>query len=173
MLFCSRGKKDSFDQEMGVHSVIEVRPATRDLIELIAGWQVTMAVESENIDLDRQTVISGVTRVFDEPAIGYYLVAVVDGTPAGCCLVLREWSDWRNGEFLWIHSVYTVPSYRRRGVFQSIYRYLENKVKSAADLRGLRLYVDRRNHAALATYQSLGMTDEHYRLCEWMKEDHS
>ena len=149
--------------------MIEVKPATRELIELLADWQVAMALESESLKLNRKTVISGVTRVFDDPAIGYYLVASMNGQPAGCCLVLREWSDWRNGEVLWIHSVYTAPPSRRSGVFKSIYKFLEQRVKSTPELRGLRLYVDRNNHAALSAYESLGMNAEHYRLCEWMK----
>lgn len=151
------------------NSKIRVARATRDNIEIIARWQVAMAQESESMSLDLSTVLQGVTRVFDDPQIGYYLLAMEDNTAIGCCLVLREWSDWRNGDVLWIHSVYTLPVHRRKGVFKSLYRFLATEVKASKNIRGLRLYVDRGNTVARKTYESLGMNRDHYDLYEWMK----
>lgn len=151
------------------NSKIRVARATRDNIEIIARWQVAMAQESESMSLDLSTVLQGVTRVFDDPQIGYYLLAMEDNTAIGCCLVLREWSDWRNGDVLWIHSVYTLPAHRRKGVFKSLYRFLATEVKASKNIRGLRLYVDRGNTVARKTYESLGMNRDHYDLYEWMK----
>jgi GNAT superfamily N-acetyltransferase len=150
--------------------LIQVIQAKREHIDLIANWQVAMALESEGMQLDLPTVQSGVTRVFDDPSTGYYLVAAKNEVAVGCCLVLREWSDWRNGTVLWIHSVYTHPDYRRHGVFASIYAYLKKKVAETSTLRGLRLYVDKANEPAMTAYKNLGMTAEHYHLYEWMKE---
>lgn len=150
--------------------MIKVTPATREHIELLASWQVAMALESEGMPLDLPTVVKGVTRVFDEPQIGYYLIATQNENSAGCCLVLREWSDWRNGFVLWIHSVYTHPAHRGRGVFKAIYNHLKLGVQSSPDLRGLRLYVERANKPAINTYNALGMNAEHYHLYEWMKD---
>jgi ribosomal protein S18 acetylase RimI-like enzyme len=42
-------------------------------------------------------------------------------------------------------------------------------VDSDSTLRGLRLYVDKSNTKAIATYESLGMNQEHYHLFEWLK----
>ena len=36
-------------------------------------------------------------------------------------------------------------------------------------IRGLRLYVDKRNQAAARVYEKLGMTREHYDLFEWLE----
>lgn len=149
--------------------MLSVSQAAREHIQIIANWQVSMAFESEGMKLDLPTVVAGVTKVFDDPQIGFYLLAFKDGTPVGCCLVLREWSDWRNGFVLWIHSVYTRPSERREGVFKAIYRHLKNSVMDHQDLRGLRLYVDRNNAVARHVYGKLGMTCDHYELFEWMK----
>lgn len=149
--------------------MIEVHVATREDVGTIANWQMAMAFETEQMRLDPDTVRRGVTHIFDYPETGYYLIAKIDGLPVACTLVLYEWSDWRAGCVLWIHSVYVVPEKRQSGVFRSIYRHLETLVADDTSLRGLRLYVDKSNHAAIRTYTSLGMRSDHYELFERMK----
>ena len=87
----------------------------------------------------------------------------------GCLLTIPEWSDWRNGTVLWIHSVYVAPEFRKRGVFQTLYSHLKDNVAHSTDLRGLRLYVDKTNSVAQKVYSELGMNNQHYHLYEWMK----
>jgi GNAT superfamily N-acetyltransferase len=110
-----------------------------------------------------------VHAVYGDPGKGHYYVAEVDGQVAGSLLTIDEWSDWRNGTVLWIHSVYVRPEFRRRGVFRALYAHLKQKVESDAGLRGLRLYVEKDNRVAQNTYADLGMDGEHYKLFEWMK----
>lgn len=129
-----------------------------------------MAVESEGLELDPGTVGLGVAAVFDHPERGRYLVAEVAGEVAGSLLLIPEWSDWRNGTVLWIHSVYVVPAMRRRGVFRAVYRHLKNMVEQDRALRGLRLFVERDNAVAQRVYAELGMDDQHYRMFEWLKD---
>lgn len=40
----------------------------------------------------------------------------VDGEFAGSLMITFEWSDWRNGYYWWIQSVFVRPQYRGRGV---------------------------------------------------------
>ena len=152
-------------------SPIRLRPARHDDAAFIAECQIAMALETEDLRLDPEVVRRGVAGVFERPEQGAYWLAELPDLdrPAGCLLTLYEWSDWRNGTVLWIHSVYVAPHARRRGVFRGIYTYLKNKVEADADLKGLRLYVDRRNESACEVYTRLGMSDEHYRLFEWLK----
>lgn len=138
-------------------------------LETIAHWQVAMALESEGMKLNLATVLRGVSHVFENSVIGFYVMAEIDSKPAGCTLVLSEWSDWRAGYVLWIHSVYTAPEFRRQGVFRAIYSFLKAKVEEDSSLRGLRLYVDKSNQAAIDTYHKLQMNGDHYHLFEWMK----
>jgi hypothetical protein len=42
-------------------------------------------------------------------------------------------------------------------------------VNADDSLRGIRLYVDRRNVRAQEVYTRLGMNGEHYQVFEWMK----
>jgi len=128
-----------------------------------------MAKETEGIDLDRNIVIKGVRGVFEEPARGTYWVAEEDGRILGVLLTIPEWSDWRNGTVLWIHSLYIVPEARKRGVFKRLYMNLKMQVEQSDELRGLRLYVDKTNKSAQKVYEKLGMNKDHYELYEWLK----
>ena len=148
---------------------IHVRPAAGRDHHTIVAFQRRMAHETENLTLDETTVAVGVRTVLEEPARGCYWLAELDGQVVGCLLTLPEWSDWRNGTVLWIHSVYVRPEFRRRGVFRALYRHVARIVERDASLKGLRLYVDRRNLAACKTYEALGMDGEHYQLYEWLK----
>ncbi len=135
----------------------------------IATSQVAMALETENLKLDPETVNRGVMAVLNDSHKGEYYIAELDNEPVGCLLTLPEWSDWRNGTVLWIHSVYVIPPLRGSGVYRNLYLHLKEKVTNEPSLRGLRLYVDKTNQKAQAVYQKLGMTKEHYELFEWMK----
>ncbi len=150
-------------------SDIRIRNASRADIESIVLWQVAMAKETEDFALDPQTVTRGVTHVFEHPGTGFYLIAEMDRIPCGCMLVLSEWSDWRAGTILWLHSVYIEPLKRRRGIFASMHAHVKNLVTTDPNLRGLRLYVDRSNHNAASVYRKLGMSSDHYELFEWVK----
>jgi ribosomal protein S18 acetylase RimI-like enzyme len=100
-------------------------------------------------------------------ALGFYLVAeAADGQVAGSLMVTTEWSDWRNGRFWWIQSVYIQPDWRRRGVFRALYRHLTEIAEDEPDVCGFRLYVERENAAAQATYRALGMHEGVYRVYE-------
>ena len=127
-----------------------------------------MADETEGIALHRPTVEQGVLAVFDDARKGAYWIAEVDGEPAGCLLTVPEWSDWRNGTVLWVHSVYVVPEARRRGIFRKMYETLKITVDESPDLHGIRLYVATENTGAQETYRVMGMDDGRYHLFEWM-----
>ena len=150
---------------------ITVRKGRLEDEEAIARFQQRMAMETEGISLDPETVGRGVRAVFEDPSKGEYWVAEEKGRTVGVLLTVPEWSDWRNGTVLWIHSLYVVPEFRGRGVFRRLYDTLRRKVRESEDLKGLRLYVDRRNAAAQAVYEKLGMNRDHYFLYEWLKDE--
>ncbi len=141
-------------------------PGDRDTI---VGFQVAMAQETEDLDLDPATVTAGVQAVFDDPQKGEYWIAEREGDIVGSLLTVPEWSDWRNGTVLWIHSVYVVPGARKQGVFRKLYENLQTRVVSSDGLKGLRLYVETENGNAQRVYEKMGMSAEHYKLFEWLK----
>jgi len=144
-----------------------IRPAERSDALAVAEWNGAMAWETEHKRLDPNVLQRGVTAVFDEPRRGFYLIAERDGQPVGCLLVTYEWSDWRNGDFWWIQSVYVAPDARRLGVFRALYGDAASRARQA-DAVGLRLYVETENARAQRTYRELGMEECRYLMYEQM-----
>jgi GNAT superfamily N-acetyltransferase len=149
--------------------MIEIRKAKLSDCEHIVDLQLAMARETEGLELDRDIASKGVRGVFEEPSRGIYWVAEEQGEILGVLLAIQEWSDWRNGTVLWIHSLYVVPKARGHGVFKKLYLNLKEKVEQSPELVGLRLYVDKKNKAAQKIYEKLGMRRDHYELYEWLK----
>jgi ribosomal protein S18 acetylase RimI-like enzyme len=104
--------------------------------------------------------------VFDNPARGFYTVAELNGEIVGQMMITFEWSDWRNGWFWWVQSVYVREDARRGGVFRAIYRAIEAQAQADPTVIGLRLYFDTDNTRAQATYRALGMADTSYGMME-------
>lgn len=151
-------------------SFITIRKATKQDYETIIDCQIKMADETEKLTLNRDTVSKGVFEILNDSPLGYYLVAENEqNLVLGVMMVLYEWSDWRNGKVLWIHSLYVLPIYRKLGVFKTFYSYLKNIINSSDEYKGLRLFVEKNNRNAQKAYESAGMTNEHYELFEWLK----
>ena len=136
----------------------------------IVEFQIAMAVETEQIRIDRMVCTAGVAAVLRDEKLGRYYVGEIDGEVAASTLITYEWSDWRNGMVWWIQSVYVLPGERKQGVYAGLYRYIQELAQRDDHVRGIRLYVDRRNAPAQHVYTRLGMNGEHYQVFEWMKE---
>ena len=145
------------------------RKATLADIPGIARFQIDMARETEDFALDPQVLIRGVRAVFEDPSRGQYYVADRQDRAVASALITYEWSDWRNGAVWWIQSVYVVPEARRQGVYAGLYAYIKSLAEADETVRGIRLYVDRRNTRAQLVYSRLGMDGQHYQVFEWMK----
>jgi len=146
-----------------------IRQANPTDSESIVEFQLAMAMETEQLQLDLPTVIKGVAAVMADSSKGIYYVAEVNGQVVGSLLTTFEWSDWRNGTVLWIQSVYVRPEYRKRSVFSHLYKHIREMVSANTQLRGIRLYADKTNTSAHGVYEHLGMSAEHYQMYEWMK----
>lgn len=143
-----------------------IRPAAAADVAHLVEFNRAMAAESEDKGLDTQVLERGVRYLIDHPAEGFYLIAERAGVPVGTLMVTYEWSDWRNGRFWWIQSVYVVPAERRRGVYRALHAHVRERARQDPQACGLRLYVERDNVGAMATYRALGMSETRYRLYE-------
>jgi GNAT superfamily N-acetyltransferase len=143
-----------------------VRPASRGDVDVLVEFNHAMAAESEDKSLDLDRLRAGIEHLFDAPEDGYYLVACEGDAPVGALMVTYEWSDWRNGRFWWVQSVYVRESHRRRGVYAALHRHVRDGARADPACCGLRLYVEVENGGAMATYRRLGMVETHYRLYE-------
>ena len=144
----------------------EIRDARPADAAFLVDCNAAMATETEGKRLPRDVLARGIAGVFEQPGRGFYLIAWLAGEPVGCLLVTTEWSDWRNGDWWWLQSVYVVPGARRRGVFRALHAEVERRARAAGGVVGLRLYVEADNHAAQATYRAFGMGEAPYRLME-------
>lgn len=150
---------------MGTATIL-VRTATARDAEEIVEFNLALAAESEGRTLRREVVSRGVARVLADPTLGTYFVAEIEGRVVGQLLITREFSDWRNGHFWWIQSVYTRPEARQRGVYRALHEHVERAARAAGDVCGLRLYVDRGNVGAQRTYARLGLKATAYDFYE-------
>jgi ribosomal protein S18 acetylase RimI-like enzyme len=146
------------------------REAFFEDLPVITDFQIAMAEETEQLRLDPQVCAQGVFAVLSDSKLGRYYVCEQDGAVVASTLITYEWSDWRNGVVWWIQSVYVSPSARGQGVYGGLYQHLQTLADANPQVRGIRLYVDRRNSAAQEVYTKLGMNGEHYRVFEWMKD---
>jgi GNAT superfamily N-acetyltransferase len=81
-------------------------------------------------------------------------------------MITYEWSDWRNGDFWWIQSVYVEEKYRGQGVFRTLFKHVLGLARTRTDVCGIRLYVERTNQRAQNVYEQLGMQRSHYEMFE-------
>ena len=154
---------------------LRIREAHARDRDLLAEWAIAMAWETEHKKLDPDTVRRGVAAGIADPAKARYFIAMDEAdvagretiaAPVGTLMLTREWSDWRDGEWWWIQSVYVPSAHRRKGVFAALYRHVEKLARDSAGIIGLRLYVERENDNARKTYASLGMVDASYAIFE-------
>ena len=165
----AKNSRDSLPEESHLNSDVTYRDATRrDAIDIV-DFQIAMARETENLELNRHILMRGVEAVFEDRNLGRYFVAEAENDVIGSLLITPEWSDWRNGVVWWIQSVYVKAEYRGRGVYRGLYLHVQSLAEKNESVKGIRLYVDRTNTAAQAVYRRLGMNGEHYTVFEWMK----
>ena len=152
---------------MNLHSTI-IRSASPDDISDIAQFNIAMAQETEERQLDPETIQSGVSGVIQNHAHGFYLIAERDQVAVGSLLITFEWSDWRNGTLWWIQSVYVKPEHRRTGIFKALYDAVISRAHDTENVRGIRLYVEQENLGAQSVYQKLLMQKTPYQMYERM-----
>jgi len=145
-----------------------IRRAREKDILIIDTFNRGMALETENHQLPKNVSISGVTRLFEQPEFGFYVVAELEGEVLASLLVTYEWSDWRDGLIWWIASVYVRPEHRRKGIFRKLYSFVREAAEKIEDVRGIRLYVHDENTSAQETYKQLGMKQTEYHVFEEM-----
>lgn len=148
---------------------INIRKATEADIDAIVTFNIAMALETEELHLNEAMLSAGVKAVFQDEKKGFYFVAEVDGITRGCLMITYEWSDWRNGLFWWLQSVYIEKDFRRKGLFKSLFEKTQALIQDIDEVVGIRLYVEKDNTRAQETYLNLGMKKTNYYLFEEKK----
>lgn len=152
--------------ENGMNDGLKVRAAKREEVPILVDFNWKMAWETEQLELDRARLTAGVRGIFERPERGFYLLAQIGDEVVGMLMVTTEWSDWRNGNFWWIQSVYVAEAFRKRGVFSALYREVRQRASETPDVCGCRLYVEQENTRAQQAYRQKGFKETHYHLYE-------
>lgn len=147
-----------------------IRQALSQDIAELAEFNISMARETEGAELIPEVIASGVKGMIENPQRGYYLVVELDNGIQASLMVTTEWSDWRNGMFWWIQSVYVRPAYRRQGLYRELYARVKELAEQEPSVCGFRLYVERENTNAQKSYESLGMVETEYKLFEELQQ---
>ena len=148
---------------------MKIRKADENDFEIIAEYNYYLAYETEDKKLDKDILIKGVKRILSDETKGIYHVCEVDGKVVGQIMYTYEWSDWRNGTFIWVQSVYVHKDYRGKGIFKALYNKVKEICDSSNEYVGVRLYVERENYNAQKTYQKIGMSECNYYMYEYEK----
>jgi len=141
-------------------------------IETISAFNAALARETEARTLDAHVLRLGVEAILQDPHKGWYAVAVShpeSAQPAviGQMLITFEWSDWRNGIFWWLQSLYVDQAYRQQGVFRQLYDYVYEQARTNPEkVCGFRLYVERENYQAHQAYAHTGLQKTAYQMHE-------
>ena len=145
---------------------IVVRRAAAADVAVVCEFNRLLALETEGKTLDPERLLSGVTAVLNDADKGLYFLALEGTQVLGQMGLTYEWSDWRNGWFWWIQSVYVRSAVRRRGVCSLILEHIRQAARADPLVIGLRLYVERDNTRAQATYQKMGLEWTTYQVME-------
>lgn len=149
---------------------ILIRSANLGDADTLVEFNRAMALETENRRLDPTILREGIRAFLEGPKYGFYTVALFPEAnayqPIGQLMITYEWSDWRNGLFWWIQSVYVVPERRGQGVFRAMHDHVLAKAKADSQVCGMRLYVERENRRAQTVYQRVGLTPSVYTVFE-------
>lgn len=147
---------------------MRIRLATSADATVLVEFNAAMALETEGKNLLPEVIGAGVRGLLNNPVAGFYVLAETERVVAAL-MITKEWSDWRNGSFWWIQSVYVRPEARRQGVYRRLYRHVQEMAAKDPQVCGFRLYVERENSAAQAAYAALGMKETRYLVFEELK----
>jgi ribosomal protein S18 acetylase RimI-like enzyme len=145
---------------------MQIRKGQTTDLQALVNFNQAMALETENLQLDRDTLTLGVSTLLDHPEKGCYLVAELGGEIVGSLMVTFEWSDWRAKNYFWIQSVYIRPENRRQGIYGKLYQAVKDLAKDQGGAASFRLYVENENISAQKTYEALGMEQSYYLMYE-------
>jgi len=155
---------------MGIPDHLNVRLAKPEDAVRIASFSAAMALETEGRRLDLDRLHDGTIALLNSPDRGFFMVAELeqadDRQLLGQLMITYEWSDWRNGTFWWIQSVYVDPAWRRQNVFRRMHDAVMTTAKTSPNVCGVRLYVEKSNDVAQAVYRKVGLTPSSYAILE-------
>ncbi len=153
----------------GEHAAdFHIRVAHAGDLDALVAFNTSLAWETEGRQLEPTRLRAGVESILSDAARGMYVVMErrSSGQVIGQLMITFEWSDWRNGFFWWLQSVYVHKDWRRRGVCKQLYGHVVREAERRGNVAGIRLYVEQDNAVAQTVYSRLGLSPPPYRVFE-------
>ena len=135
---------------------------------MLVEFNAAMALETEGKELLPDVIGAGVRSLLGNPAAGFYLLA--EAGQRG-----RLADDHQGMERLAERHLLVDPERLRAtrvpppGRVQGLYRHVQELAAKDPAVCGFRLYVERENERAQATYSALGMKQTRYLVFEELK----
>jgi hypothetical protein len=98
ILIIDRPNSTMSEEACPTPSVVTVRDATLADLQFLVDGNAAMALETEDLVLDKDTLRMGCAAMLNDRNKGFYLMADCEGITAGQLMVTYEHSDWRNGK---------------------------------------------------------------------------
>lgn len=149
-----------------MENTLEVRIATRDDAKEIAKFNVIFAKETVDKNLSLALTTEGVHQVFAKFNNGFYVIAKREENVVGVAMVTREWSDWSNGAFYCIQSIFAMHDADEQIIHDALFDKVKKLAKEHYDVCGLRLFVHKDDTETQKAYEKLGLVKTKYQLFE-------
>ena len=117
--------------------------------------------ESLEMPVQQEKLLPGVSAPIKDLSKGMYLVATEahKSELIGCLMITYEWDPGNNAFTWWIQEVFVDSNWRRKGVFQALYKHTIKMAKDKGNVCSIKLHVNHNNLNAQKIYKRLGMTD--------------
>lgn len=142
--------------------------------KILTNHLIQMAIDSENLVLDRSIVEAAIKNILSNPKRNYYICLVRndenENKIIGMNLVYYEYNIMKRKRQHWIGSLFITEEYRRKRLFKDyILKYnvyqLQERINNDSDESclgkyngSIKLYVDIDNKQAIETYKKTGFT---------------
>ncbi|MDD3343969.1 MAG: GNAT family N-acetyltransferase [Sulfurospirillaceae bacterium] len=140
--------------------------ATRDDAKEIAKFNVIFAKETVDKNISLALTTEGVHQVFAKFNNGFYLIAKIENEVVGVAMITREWSDWSNGAFYNIQSIFVIHNDHEQAIHDALFEKAKSLAKEHYDVCGIRLFVHKDDKETQKAYEKLGLSKTKYRLFE-------
>jgi len=141
-------------------NILTIRLARMEDAKKLAEFcEARMGVDNEPVQPEK--LLPGVTAPIKDLSKGMYLVATEQHKSEliGCLMITYEWDTGNNAFIWWIQDVFVDSNWRRKGVFQALYKHTIKMAEDKGNICTIKLHVNHNNLNAQKTYKSMGMTD--------------
>ncbi len=140
----------------------QIRKAVMNDIDSLIEFSVEEAKEAEGLTKVSDILRAGITAALNDSSKAIYWVIVDENDkPFGNVSALKEWSDWNDGYYWWIQSMFISPRYRGKGYLKLLINAVKSEMKRENGLE-LRLYVHKNNKVAIRAYEKVGFMFSNY-----------